>query len=788
MWSNPDFIPETNEMLNFINSLRIGTIKACAAFLVVLVGVVVLASSVFTVQETSRISSRWDEFSRGPALKYVHLNRLRRSIGYGGAVHNLKNYLLRGNRSRIILIHNKLREGITHTIAYRSLGVSSREAAALDVIGRVFKTYSGVVGIAEKMFIAGKSAREIDNAVKVDDTLALRAIENLESELEAARAKLSNAVNASVASTMDFEIKSAVVIAVLLLLLIIDGLWFTRTRISRPITRLAWAMDRLAAGDTSTEIPQVRQDNEIGDIAKSVQVFKENAIKRAEAERALQQSEERFRNLVDYAGDAIFVNDFEGNIVDVNQYACESLGYPRGELLSLKVRDIEVGPDLSEHLKKLRAMDIGDIFTVEGIHQRKDKSTYPVEVRLGKFELRGEEFIVALTRDMTARKEAESKILIAKGEAEAASRAKSEFLSNMSHELRSPLNSVVGFSDLLIRDSSDEFTQRLAPKIRDSGLYLTNLIEDLLDFDRIESGKVNLEQKEISVNDLVTHIAETGAPQISDNISLVLDLNPACRKVFCDPVRIRQVLTNLLDNAVKYSPGGGEIRIRTAANQDEVLVSVSDTGIGMNSAEMHGIFERFNQLESGYQRRSGGLGIGLSLIRELVELHGGRIWAESEKERGSEFTFSLPWVSPAPKSSDGPETLARLRAAQKNPWDGRSVLVVDDLEHYHEYMRLLMSSASPLRSAYNGKEAIDLARRERPALILMDLRMPVMDGFDAIENLKTDPLTKEIPILAVTAQVMAQDRSRSIELGADGFVTKPINIESFQSEINRVIS
>ncbi|MAE05016.1 MAG: hypothetical protein CMH76_01645, partial [Nitrospinae bacterium] len=216
-----------------------------------------------------------------------------------------------------------------------------------------------------------------------------------------------NAVNASVASTMDFEIKSAMVIVVLLLLLIIDGLWFTRTRLSRPITRLAWAMERLAAGDTSINIPQVRQDNEIGDMAKSVQVFKENAIKRAEAESALQQSEEWFRNLVEYAGDTILVSDFEESIVDVNQHACESLGYTREEVLSLNVRDIQVASDIPANLSKLLAMGIGDIFTVEGFHRRKDKTKYPVEVRLGKFELRGEEFVVALARDITARKEAE---------------------------------------------------------------------------------------------------------------------------------------------------------------------------------------------------------------------------------------------------------------------------------------------------------------------------------------------------------------------------------------------
>jgi PAS domain S-box-containing protein len=440
--------------------------------------------------------------------------------------------------------------------------VNPQEKQALDAIEQVISNYSSVAGLVETMVRDGKSAREIDRAIIVDDTLALRALKMLQTEIVSAHKANGDAVTASVNEAARFVMSAAAVAGILLLLLVIDSFWFTRTRISKPLLTLAEAMKELAAGDTSVDVPGLSQQNEIGEMAASVQVFRENAIRRKEAEKALQQSEQRFRTLVEYAADAIFVHDLDRNFSDVNQRACESLGYTREELLSMNVYDIDLNIQSQGGRPEITNFPLGETRVIESVHTRKDDTSFPVEIRTGKIEIDGETLIVSLARDMTAHKEAEAKTQQAMAEAEAASRAKSEFLSNMSHELRSPLNSVVGFSDLLIRDSSDKLTRNLAPKIRESGVYLTNLIEDQLDFDRIESGKVVLSQEDIPINDLVKSVIDAAAPQISGAVPLTLDLSMSAGNLMCDPIRIRLVLTNLLDNAVKYSPNGGKSTFR----------------------------------------------------------------------------------------------------------------------------------------------------------------------------------------------------------------------------------
>ncbi len=266
-----------------------------------------------------------------------------------------------------------------------------------------------------------------------------------------------------------------------------------------------------------------------------------------------------------------------------------------------------------------------------------------------------------------------------------------------------------------------------------------------------------------------------------------LEIDPSCGAVLCDSTRISQILNNLIDNAIKYSPSGGAIEVRTQAENDEIRVSVSDEGMGVGPEEEEAIFERFQQLESGYTRRAGGLGIGLALARKLIEMHGGRIWVESEKERGSTFSLAIPITqviaSDASSNADG----AKEPATNGDPWSERTILIVDDVEHYHEYMKLLMVGSSRLESAFNGEEAIEAAHRVRPDLILMDLRMPVLDGFEATRRLKSDPETRDIPIIAVTAQAMKEDRMRSMQAGADGYVTKPVDIKEFSKEVGRVL-
>jgi len=377
---------------------------------------------------------------------------------------------------------------------------------------------------------------------------------------------------------------------------------------------------------------------------------------------------------------------------------------------------------------------------------------------------------------------------VARDRAEEANRAKSEFLSNMNHELRSPLNAIIGFSDVVLLNSKDPETVSLVGKVKDAGKYLARLIEDLLDLDRIEVGGVRLDLQEVQINRLVASTVETQLSQLPKGFSLECTLDPACGAAVCDPTRIRQVLQNLLDNAVKYSPEGGTVRIRTWVEAGEVRVSVQDEGMGIAPEHQKVIFERFRQLESGHRRRAGGLGIGLSLAQRLLALHGGRIWVESRVGGGSVFTFALPILRAAAEGAGLPAPFPAGPGEMDEPWAGRSVLIVDDVEDYHKLMRLLMRQAGRILSAFDGQEAIELARRERPDLILMDLRMPVLDGFEAIGRLKADPATQGIPILGVSAQVIKEDRDRCLAAGAEGYITKPLDLDALRLEIERVMA
>ncbi len=530
-------------------------------------------------------------------------------------------------------------------------------------------------------------------------------------------------------------------------------------------------------------------------LANQAAVAIENASLHAEAKR----SRNFFRSVVDDNADAIFVTDKESRIILWNDGAVNLYGYAESEAIGQDVGDLIISHQHNENWSTVRKHLLESLFQdgkssrKESTHRKKDGTIIPIDVTQSPVRNEDGEIIAicAICKDLTERKEAEEKLLQAKNDAEAASLAKSDFLSTVSHELRSPLNAVIGFSDLILKDEGvkDEITLQLVPKVQNAGKQLLLMIEELLDHDRIEQGKVVLNPESISINNLIIGTVDSWQARLSDKYSLTCELDSPCGLISCDSTRISQVLNNLIDNAIKYSPDGGAILVTTLATPDEVRISIRDEGLGMSPEETAMVFERFHQLDSGYTHRAGGLGIGLSLVQKLVEIHGGRIWMESTQGEGSTCTFTLPRIASLKTEPTGQEQGdgAKEPFGQGDPWTGRNILVVDDLEHYHEYMKLLMRSADRLSFAFNGLEAIELARRENPDLILMDLRMPVMNGFEAIERLKSDPTTKNIPIVAVTAQAMEEDNARAALAGANGFISKPIDMEVFGAEIGRVL-
>ncbi|MDP6278077.1 MAG: ATP-binding protein [Nitrospinota bacterium] len=479
--------------------------------------------------------------------------------------------------------------------------------------------------------------------------------------------------------------------------------------------------------------------------------------------------------------------DQERRITLWNSRAEALYGYTEAEVISRHVNLI-VPEELREITDRFNEelLAEGKPITVECERIRKDGTVVSISMTLSPVRLADGTHIAnaGIHRDLTGRKRAEEELVRAKNEAESANSAKSEFLSNMSHELRSPLNAVVGFSDIILLQSDQEKIRGFAEKIKDSGHYLTRLIEELLDLDRIDEGKVRLEMENISINDLVSEVAAAWQLRLPDEFSLRCELDFSGGPVFCDPTWIRQILTNLMENAVKYSHRGGLLTIRTEAKSEELWVSVQDEGMGIDPVDKEVIFDRFRQLESGYRRSAGGLGIGLNLVQKLVELHGGRVWVESKKDVGSVFTFSLP--CPAVRQGEPDVGGKEGGSGGAEPWTGKRILLMDDVEHYHEYLRLLMDSAEAFYSAYNGLEGVEAAIRHKPDLVLMDLRMPVLDGFDTTARIKAAHETRNIPLVAVTAQATYEDKERISAAGADGFVTKPIGLQLFRKTLENI--
>jgi PAS domain S-box-containing protein len=363
----------------------------------------------------------------------------------------------------------------------------------------------------------------------------------------------------------------------------------------------------------------------------------------------LAASEGRFRELVEHASDAIFVHDLEGNFVDVNYQACKSLGYERDELLAMKVEEVETdlpGNAVGDLWQRLKG---GAAVTIDGTHRRKDGSTFPVEVRIGPLTYSDRPVIVAMARDVTARKQVEQQLYEAKEIAEEASRAKSNFLANTSHELRTPLNAIIGYSELLEEETAAnghiEYVSDLS-RIKSAGLHLLDIITGILDLSKVEAGKMEVDLQLVDLSNLLGQAVAEVAPLVHRNgNNLTVDYDSSIGSITTDPVKLRQILFNLLSNAAKFTRDGEislSAAIESAGEEKWVKLAVSDTGIGIEPGKIDSLFDAFTQADSSTTRRFGGTGLGLAISRRYSELFGGRIQVESKPGEGATFTVRLP--------------------------------------------------------------------------------------------------------------------------------------------------
>jgi len=399
---------------------------------------------------------------------------------------------------------------------------------------------------------------------------------------------------------------------------------------------------------------------------------------------------------------------------------------------------------------------------------------------------RGEvEWLDGVILDITERREMEDALREAKDKAEQAAAARATFVANMSHEIRTPMNSILGFTDVLLDGELDKDQRRHLDTIRSAGRALLRLLNEILDTAKLEKGAVELEQNDYNLLSLIDELSSTLAANArAKGLHLDIHYDPALPTgLRGDELRLRQVLTNLLDNAIKFTPQGA-VTLRVWPEADQLCIAVSDTGIGIAPERLQAIFDPFTQADASMTRRFGGTGLGTTISKQLVELMGGKIWAESELGKGATFHVRLPlvlarFVQQAP----------RVRSAAVLP--PLKVLAADDVPQNLELLQLLMSRRGhTLTAVADGAAVVEQATSGDYDLVLMDFQMPTLDGLDATRAIRAHEAAsgrRRTPVIAMTASVLAEHRRASVAVGMDGFASKPVDWFTLSHEIARVL-
>jgi len=561
------------------------------------------------------------------------------------------------------------------------------------------------------------------------------------------------------------------------------------------------AIEALKNGATDYVLKQ-----RLGRLVPSVQRALREAKERCERQRAeesLQKSEARYRRIVDTSYEGIWMIDSQARTEFVNQRMSEMLGYMAEEMLGRSMFDFMEQTDDITALQKLEWLNQEGSDLKEGRLRCKDDSYIWTLISARAILSEQNEFLgaIAMLTDITDRKQTESerdRLLeleqAARAEAEAANRIKDEFLAVLSHELRSPLSPILGWARLLQSRKFDETAIKKALETIERNAKLqAQLIEDLLDVSRILQGKISLNMASVNLASTIEAAMETvRLAAEAKTIQIETMLDPTVGKILGDSARLQQVLWNLLSNAVKFTPSGGQVNVRLECIDALAQITVSDNGKGISPEFLPHVFDYFYQGDSTTTRKFGGLGLGLALVRHLVEMHGGTVEAESPgEEQGSIFTVKLPLIkdNAINKGETNPDYSNAVAASF--PLMGIQILLVDDSDDTREFFSFVLEESGALVTAVaSADEALQALAQSKPDILLSDIGMPEMNGYMLMQQVRAMEAKeggKQIPAIALTAYADEINQQQTLDAGFQRHIAKPVAPEELLMAISDLV-